>query len=48
MTLIDSGGLEQAIVNAKNGLKQYQKGNIGEHFPFTKMHLAIEKFKQQI
>ena len=33
--------------NAEKGLKRYQQGDVGDHFPFTKMHLAMEKFNEQ-
>ncbi len=47
-TLINDGGLDKAMANAEKGFKLYQKGDVGEHFPFTKMHLAIEIFNEQI
>ncbi len=45
--LMKKGGLEKAKANAKNGLEKYEAGDIGKHFPFTKMHLAIEEFEKQ-
>lgn len=45
--LTSNGGLNKAISNATKGLKQYNKGCNGEHFPFSKMHLAIQEFEKQ-
>lgn len=45
--LIKNDGLNKAISNATKGLKQYNKGGNGEHFPFSKMHLAIQEFEKQ-
>ncbi|MGQ1786904.1 MULTISPECIES: RloB domain-containing protein [unclassified Saccharicrinis] len=46
--LINEEGLNNAIGNASKGLKKYNKGGVGEYFPFSKMHLAIEEFEKQI
>ncbi len=46
-TLIDNGGDEQALVNARRLLDLNERGNIGKHFPYTKMPLAIEAFEKQ-
>ncbi len=44
--LVDEG-LNKAIKNANNGFKQYEKGNVGIHFPFTKMFQALNEFENQ-
>jgi len=45
--LIKNNSLNKAIFNATKGLKQYKNSNTGEHFPFSKMHLAIQEFDKQ-
>ena len=45
--LIKNNGLDTAISNAKKGLKQYKKGNVGNHFPFSKMAVILEEFEKQ-
>ncbi|MCW3807066.1 RloB domain-containing protein [Plebeiibacterium marinum] len=46
--LIANDGLNKAIRNANNGLKQYEKGNVGDHFPFSKIHEALNAFENHI
>ena len=46
-SLIQEEGLEKAQENAKRLLKQHSEGDVGKHFPFTKMPLAIEQFEKQ-
>ncbi len=46
-TLVDNKGQEKAIENANKLLEYVEEGNIGKHFPFTKMPLAIEKFENR-
>ena len=45
-SLISDGGLDKAIANAEKGYKEFLDGEIGDHFPFSKIHLGIEKFEQ--
>lgn len=45
--LVQNGGDEQAQENAIKLLKMLDAGNIGEHFPFSKMPLAIDEFEKQ-
>ena len=40
-------GFQRAQENANRLLKQLSEGNVGKHFPFTKMPLAIEEFEKQ-
>lgn len=45
--LVENDGIEKAIANAKKGLSKKEQEDVGKHFPFTKMHLAIEAFEKQ-
>jgi len=45
--LVQNGGLEKAIANANMGLERYKTEEVGIHFPFTKIHLAIQEFEKQ-
>ncbi|MCK9209106.1 MAG: RloB family protein, partial [Salinivirgaceae bacterium] len=45
--LNQNGGLEKAIANANMGLERYKTEEVGIHFPFTKIHLAIQEFEKQ-
>jgi hypothetical protein len=45
-TLINNAGDEQALANAKRLLDLNERENIGKHFPYTKMPLAIEAFEK--
>lgn len=45
--LIRNGGNEDAINNARRLLKELEKGNTGEHFPYTKLPKAIKAFEKQ-
>jgi hypothetical protein len=46
--LCKNGKLETAVNNASSILKQRENDPTGEYFPFTKAHLAIQKFNEQI
>jgi hypothetical protein len=46
--LCKNGKLETAVNNASSILKQRESDEIGEYFPFTKVHLAIQKFNEQM
>ena len=46
-SLVQEEGLEKARKNAKRLLKRRSEENVGKHFPFTKMPLAIEQFEKQ-
>jgi hypothetical protein len=46
--LCKNGKLETALNNASSILKQRESDEIGEYFPFTKVHLAIQKFNEQM
>lgn len=45
--LMENEGLEKAKGNAEKGIKAFNQGNIGQYFPFSKVHLAIEEFEKQ-
>ncbi|QZT36930.1 RloB family protein [Halosquirtibacter xylanolyticus] len=45
--LMSNGDLDKACSHAQKGLKKYQKGNVGEHFPFTKIADIIREFEKQ-
>lgn len=45
--LIANGGLAKAMLYSKRLLKQYTEEDVGQYFPFTKMHLAIDEFEKQ-
>jgi len=45
--LVENEGLSKANKNANIGLKHYERGDVGDHFPFSKMHQAIEQFEKQ-
>jgi predicted ATP-dependent endonuclease of OLD family len=45
--LMENNGLVAAKINAEKGLRLYNAGNVGEYFPFTKIHLAIKEFEKQ-
>jgi hypothetical protein len=46
-TLIGNGGFEKARGHSNRLLRQLAEGNVGQHFPFTKMPLAIDAFEKQ-
>lgn len=43
--LLNKMRMDTALVNAQKGLMQKDSGNVGSHFPFTKVHLAINAFE---
>jgi hypothetical protein len=45
--LCSGGKQEKAIGFAADGLMQKDRGDAGSHFPYTKAHLAIDKFEKQ-
>lgn len=45
--LIQNQGFCKAKANAIKLFENRKQGNIGRHFPYTKMHLAIEQFEKQ-
>ncbi|MDG5800175.1 RloB domain-containing protein [Marinilabiliaceae bacterium ANBcel2] len=45
--LIANGGFAKAIIHSKRLMKQYSEEDVGQYFPFTKMHLAIDEFEKQ-
>ncbi len=42
-----NGQLETAIANARTVLRQKENDDVSDHFPFTKVHLGIDKFEGQ-
>lgn len=46
--MCSEGKLAKAIEYAIEILKQKESGDMGSHFPYSKTHLAIEKFTNQI
>ncbi len=46
--LCSNGKIDKANSHAIDVLEQKKKGGIGSHFPYTKVHLAIQKFNEQI
>jgi len=44
--LCDNGKLEKAIQNSVSILKQKDSHEQGKHFPYSKIHLAINKFEE--
>lgn len=45
--MVADGGFEKARKYANRLLEEISKGTVGEHFPFTKMPLAIDVFDRQ-
>lgn len=45
--LIANGGLAKAMLYSNRLMKQYSDENVGQYFPFTRMHLAIDEFENQ-
>jgi hypothetical protein len=45
--LCSKGKLERAIKNANLIMKEKLASNVGSHFPFTNVHIAIEWFEKQ-
>ncbi|MDD4000554.1 MAG: RloB domain-containing protein [Bacilli bacterium] len=43
--LCENGKFEKAMANARKLLKQKDTEDIGDYFPFTKIHLGIDKFE---
>jgi hypothetical protein len=46
--LCANGKLDKAMVYAKDILKRKQQEEVGSHFPYTKVQLAIECFEEQL
>jgi hypothetical protein len=45
LELLKDNKMSTAITNSEKVLKQKGSENIGKHFPFSRVHLAISKFK---
>lgn len=45
--LLEGNKMQDAISRSKEVLTQKEDGNTGNHFPFTKMHMAIDAFDKQ-
>ena len=45
--LIKDGGLDKAIEYALKGLNDYENGDVGSHFPYSKLPIALSIFEEQ-
>lgn len=44
--LCSNDGINTAVAHARRGLSQKEDGDVGVHFPFTRIHMAIEAFEK--